>query len=157
MVVLHWLTVLLILGAGLLSDSEGGNSSPIDIHMILGALLLLVMIVRLILRFTIQRPSWASAGNEFLNKIGELVHVGLYFFAFVILVFGGLLALQRNLFAYAMGTGPAASGEGGFFFGALHQLGWSAIVLLLFLHVGAALYHQFVIKDNLLTRMWFAS
>jgi len=156
MVVLHWLTVLLILGAGLLSDSEGGGSSPIDIHMILGALLLLVMAVRLVLRFTTRRPAWASTGNEFLNKIGELVHLGLYFFAFLILVFGGLIAAQRNLFAYVMGTGTASYGEVGFFYGALHQLGWFAIVSLLFLHVGAALYHQFIIKDNLLNRMWFA-
>jgi cytochrome b561 len=156
-VVLHWLTVLLILGAGLLSDSEGGGSSPINIHMVLGAVLLLVMIVRLILRFTTRRPAWASTGNRFLDKIGELVHVGLYFFAFMILGFGGLIAVQRNLFAYVLGTGSVVNGRVGFFYGALHQLGWFAIVSLLFLHVGAALYHQFIIKDKLLNRMWFAT
>lgn len=154
MVVLHWLTVILLLGAGFLSDGERGGSSPIDIHMVLGALLLLVMIVRLILRFTLQRPAWASTGNQFLNKVGELVHLGLYFFAFLILGFGGLIAAQRNLFAYVLGTGSALRGRGGFFFGAFHQFGWLAIVLLLFLHVGAAFYHQFILKDNLLDRMW---
>lgn len=157
MVVLHWLTVLLILGAGLLSDSEGGGSSPINIHMILGAVLLLVMVIRLILRLTLRRPAWASTGNVFLNKIGELVHVGLYFFAFLILAFGGLIAVQRNLIGYVMGTGSVVQGRVGFFYGALHEFGWLAIVCLLFLHVGAALYHQFIIKDNLLKRMWFAS
>lgn len=155
MVVLHWLTVILLLGAGVLSDGEGGGSSPINIHMVLGALLLLVMIVRLILRFTTQRPAWASTGNQFLNKLGELVHAGLYFFAFLILGFGGLIAAQRNLFAYVLGTGSASYREGGFFFGAFHQLGWLAIVLLLFLHIAGAFYHQFILKDNLLGRMWF--
>ena len=153
-VVLHWLTVLLILSAGLLADGEG--SAPINIHMILGAVLLLVMIVRLILRLTTRRPAWASTGNPFLDKLGELVHVGLYFFAFLILAFGGLIAVQRNLFAYVMGTGSASSGEVGFFYGALHQLGWLGVITLLFLHIGGALYHQFIIKDNLLKRMWFA-
>lgn len=157
MVALHWLTVLLILSAGLLADNEGGGSSPIDIHMILGGLLLLVMVARLILRLTTRRPAWASTGNEFLNKIGELVHVGLYFFAFLILGFGGLIAVQRNLFAYVLGTGPASYGEVGFFYGALHQLGWLGVISLLVLHIGAAFYHQFIIKDNLLKRMWFAS
>jgi len=154
-VVLHWLTVLLILGAGLLA--EGESSSPINIHMILGAGLLLVMIVRLILRLTVRRPAWANTGNPFLDKLGELVHVGLYFFAFLILGFGGLIAAQRNLFAYVMGTGVASSGEVGFFYRALHQLGWLGVLALLSLHVGGALYHQFIIKDNLLKRMWFAA
>ena len=155
MVVLHWLTVILLFGAGFLADGEGGGSSPIDIHIVIGALLLVVMIVRLILRFTLQRPAWASTGNQFLNKVGELVHVGLYFFAFLILAFGGLIAVKRNLFAYVLGTGPASYSEGGFFYRAFHQIGWPVIILLLFLHIAGAFYHQFILKDNLLDRMWF--
>ena len=30
-----------------------------------------------------------------------------------------------------------------------------ALLLLVVLHVGAALYHQFLLKDNLLARMWY--
>jgi cytochrome b561 len=154
MVILHWLTVLLILSAGFLSDSEGGSSSPIDIHMILGALLIATLAIRLIVRFTTKRPAWANTGNQFLNKLGEWVHVGLYFFAFYILAVGGLIAAQRNLIGYMFGTGTVSSGRVGLI-GPLHQLGWFAIVGLLLLHVGGALYHQFIIKDNLLDRMWF--
>ncbi len=154
MVVLHWLTVVLILGAGLLSDSEGGGRSPINTHMILGALLLVTMVIRLIMRFATKRPAWANTGNRFLNKLGELVHVGLYFFAFYILTLGGLIASQRNLIGYVLGTGSVSHARVGFL-GALHQLGWIAILGLLVLHVGGAVYHQFIIKDNLLGRMWF--
>jgi cytochrome b561 len=152
MVVLHWLTVVLILGAGLLS--EGGGQSPINTHMILGSLLLVTMIVRLIVRLISKRPARASTGNELLDKLGELVHVGLYFFAFYILSFGALIASQRNLFGYMLGTGSATRLKNGFI-GSLHQLGWIAIIGLLFLHIGGALYHQFIIKDKLLDRMWF--
>jgi cytochrome b561 len=154
MVILHWLTVILLLGAGFLSDSEGGGSSPIDIHMILGALLLVTMITRLIVRFSVKRPAWANTGNQLLNKFGELVHVGLYFFAFYILVLGGLIASKRNLIGYVLGTSSFARVRIGFL-GELHQLGWIAIMGLLFLHVAGAVYHQFIIKDNLLNRMWF--
>jgi cytochrome b561 len=153
MVVLHWLTVILILGAGFLSEGEG-SSSPIDIHIILGALLVLTLIVRLILRFATQRPAWANTGNELLNKLGELVHVGLYFFSFFILVLGGMIAYQRNLFAYVLGGGSISHVRLGFI-GPLHHLGWLAIMGLLLLHVGGTVYHQFIIKDNLLDRMWF--
>lgn len=157
MVVLHWLTVLLLLGAGMLSDGEGRGASPINIHMILGVILSVVLVIRLILRFTLRRPAWASTGSPFLDKLGELVHVGLYFFAFLILAFGGLIAVQRNLIGYVMGTGAVVQGRVGFFYGAMHQLGWVGIILLLLLHVGAALYHQFIIRDNLLKRMWFTA
>jgi cytochrome b561 len=153
MVVLHWLTVILILGAGFLSDSEGGKS-PINIHMILGSLLLVTMVIRLIMRFTVKRPEWANTGNPFLNKLGEWVHVALYFFAFYILAFGALIATKRNLIGYVLGTGTVARVRVGAI-GALHQLGWLAILGLLLLHIGGALYHQFIIKDNLLSRMWF--
>jgi cytochrome b561 len=151
MVVLHWLTVILILGAGLLADS---GSSPIDIHMILGSLLLVTMITRLIMRLTVKRPAWANTGNNFFNKLGELVHIGLYFFAFYILTLGAVIASQRNLIGYALGSGSVTHYKFALL-GPLHQFGFLAIMGLLLLHVGGAVYHQFIIKDNLLNRMWF--
>ena len=150
-VVLHWLTVILILGAGFLADS---GTSPIDSHIILGGLLLITMVIRLIVRFATKRPEWANTGNPFLNKLGELVQVGLYFFSFFILIFGGIIAYQRNMFAYALGNGAITHYKFAFL-GPLHGLGWMAIMGLLLLHIGGAAYHQFILKDNLLARMWF--
>jgi cytochrome b561 len=151
MVVLHWLTVILLLGAGFLSES--GGPSPISPHMILGSLLLVTMIVRLIVRFTVKRPAWANTGNQFLNKLGELVHIGLYFVAFYILALGGLIASQRNLIGYVFGTGHVSRAPETLKM--FHQLGWTAVLGLLLLHLGGAVYHQFIIKDGLLSRMWF--
>jgi len=152
LVTLHWLTVILMFGAGFLSEDEGGRS-PINIHMILGALLLFVLLVRVVVRFTTKRPTWADTGNQLLNSIGELVHYGLYLAAFFILGMGALIAHNRNLFAYVMGTGTAGGRVGAL--GAIHHLGWILAIGLILLHVGAALYHQFYIKDNLFGRMWY--
>jgi cytochrome b561 len=44
---------------------------------------------------------------------------------------------------------------GGFFLGAFHGLSWTLLLLLLLIHVGAALYHQFLLKDGLFGRIWF--
>jgi cytochrome b561 len=156
-VTLHWLTVILMFGAVMLvPEEEGGfrNASPIDIHMVFGALLAIVLIARLIVRFTSKRPAWASTGNTFLDFIGEATHYGLYFFAFVILAGGAAIAMQRNLIGYLLGAGPAA-GMGESFIGAFHVLGWFFASLLILLHVGGALYHQFLLKDNLMKRMWY--
>ncbi|MBK6793146.1 MAG: cytochrome b/b6 domain-containing protein [Anaerolineales bacterium] len=151
LVTLHWLTLIVMFGAGLLS--EAGGDSPINFHMIFGVILLVIMIVRLITRFTTARPAPLDAGNAFFNKVGELTHIGLYGIAFFILGMGGLIAYNRNLFAYMMDSTAQVSRAG--FVGAIHHLGWLLAMALIFLHVGAALYHQFILKDNILSRMWY--
>ena len=151
MVILHWATVILLLGAGTLSGN--GGSSPINAHMIFGSLLLVTMVARLIVRFIVKRPARANTGNPFLNKLGELVHIGLYFFAFYILTLGAMIASQRNLLGYLIGNGTIVRVSQAL--RTFHKLGWMAIMGLLLIHIGGAVYHQFILKDNLLKRMWF--
>ena len=151
LVTLHWLTVILMLGAGFLSEDEG--DSPISIHMILGALLLIILLVRLAVRFSTSRPAPVDAGNPFFNKIGELTHLGLYLIAFFILGLGGVIAYSRNLFAYLLN--PAANILEGGFITKIHHLGWLLALALIALHVGAALYHQVILKDRIFSRMWY--
>lgn len=151
LVTLHWLTVVFMLGAGFLS--EGGGDSPINIHMIFGAILLVIMVARLITRFSTARPAGLDAGNPFFNKIGELTHIGLYLIAFFILGMGGLIAYNRNLFGYLLDSSAQLSRAG--FIGDIHHLGFILALGLVFLHVGAALYHQFILKDKILSRMWY--
>jgi len=151
MVVLHWLTLILLLGAGFLAGQ--GGPSPIRPHMIIGSLLLITMVIRLIARFTTRRPAWANTGNPFLNKLGELVHIGLYLVTFYILTLGGIIAAQRNLIGFVLGNGAVERVDRDLRM--FHQLGWWAIIGLLLLHIGGAVYHQFILKDNLLGRIWF--
>ncbi len=151
LVTLHWLTLILMLGAGILS--EAGGDLPINFHMIFGALLLVVMVARLIARFSTARPAPLDAGNSFFNKVGELTHLGLYFIAFFILGMGGLIAYNRNLFGYLLDNSAQITRAG--FTGDIHHLGFILAMALILLHVGAALYHQFILKDKILSRMWY--
>ena len=59
------------------------------------------------------------------------------------------------------GQVPPRGPEGGegfrggrFLLGAFHGLSWIMLLLLVLFHAGAALYHQFIVKDNLFGRMW---
>jgi len=151
MVTLHWLTLILMFGAGFLVDEHG--EAPIDIHMIFGALLLVVLLIRVVVRLTTKQPDWADTGNQLLNMFGALVHLGLYLAMFFILGLGVVVALRRNLFAYLLGVGTLQ--DRGYLFGGLHHLGWILAFGLILLHVGAALYHQVILKDNLMARMWY--
>ena len=58
-----------------------------------------------------------------------------------------------------MGAGPA-SGPPPEWVSALrgvHGLAANILLLLIVLHVGAALYHQFIRRDNLIARMWYGA
>jgi cytochrome b561 len=164
LVSLHWLVTILIFATLLFAGEEGeggfalsfGNFPPMGIHMILGITTLVLLTVRLFVRWFTKHPDWASAGNPFLDFIGKLTHIGLYFFTFSITITGIVMAWQRGWFEFIFGFGPAASGfRRGFSLGAFHGLSWFVLSLLIILHVGAALYHQFLKRDNLLGRMWF--
>jgi cytochrome b561 len=166
LVSLHWLVAILIFATVLFAGEEGeggpalsiGGFPPIGIHMILGITTLVLLTIRLIVRWFTKHPNWASTGTPFLDVVGKLTHFGLYFFTFSITITGIIMASQRGLLARVLGIGTAAArsfGRGGFSLGAFHGLSWSLLFLLVLLHMGAALYHQFFKKDNLLGRMWF--
>jgi cytochrome b561 len=166
LVSLHWIVAILIFATVLFAGEEGeggravtiGGLPPIGIHMILGIATLALLTIRLIVRWVTKRPDWATAGNPFFDLIGKLTHIGLYFFTFSITITGIIMASQRGLFARVLGIGAAAArgfGKRGFAIGAFHGLSWSLLFLLILLHIGAALYHQFIKKDNLLGRMWY--
>jgi cytochrome b561 len=142
-------------------QQRGGQSifSTIGFHMIFGLTVLILLIVRLIVLWTTKHPEWQSAGNKFFDWVGGLTHFGLYLLTFGMTITGIILANQRGQLARTFGIGstptPGGFGRGGFSLGFLHGGIWALLSLLIILHVGAALYHQFILKDNLLGRMWF--
>lgn len=141
---------------------EGGNRnifSTIGIHMIVGITVLVLLVIRLIVRWVTKRPAWASTGIKLFDWVGELNHFGLYLLTFAMVITGIILADQRGILARTFGIGstptPGSFRRGGFSLGFFHGGVWTLLILLIALHVGAALYHQFIVKDNLLGRMWF--
>jgi cytochrome b561 len=136
-----------------------GVLSAIGLHMIVGLIILGLLVIRLAVRWTTRHPDWATTGNKFFDWVGNLTHVGLYLLTFAMTITGILLADQRGMLSsfFGIGSAPTPGGRliGGFRLGFLHETTWILLLLLIALHVGAALYHQFFIKDNILGRMWF--
>ena len=102
---LHWLIAILIFAAAFLATGGGegrrggimiAGLPTLSIHMILGITVLVLLVVRLLIRWRTQRPDWATTGSSFLDKIGELTHWALYFFTFAITITGLILAAQSN-------------------------------------------------------------
>jgi cytochrome b561 len=199
-VVLHWIIAALILITAWLAISQGEEGRrqaaagiagipTLGIHMILGVTVLVLLLIRLVVRWRTTRPEWATTGSTFLDRVGQWTHIGLYFFAFAVTLTGLILALQTNRLArvfsgegnppgrfgpgqfqpgqfpppgaFPPGNERAGGFDGGpfgggrFFLGAFHGFSWTILLLLILLHVAAALYHQFFRRDHLLGRMWF--
>lgn len=162
-VTLHWLIFLLVvlmLGIGkvlipAVSSDDLQKAFMLQAHAYIGGLIAVLLIVRLVLRFTTKRPAPTDAGNAFLNFLAKAVHFILYLLLVGMAVSGLGLFQQANLPAVFSGAVPYPQD----FFQYLPRLGHgllsTLLVLTILLHAGAALYHQFVRRDNLLARMWF--
>ncbi|MBI5963180.1 MAG: cytochrome b [Chloroflexi bacterium] len=159
----HWLTVILVFAAFVLGKymsglpNEGGKIVPLGAHMVLGIVTLVVIIARFITRLRLPKPAHVTAGNAFFDWVGKAVHYALYAFVFLMTVSGMSLSMQSGLVPIVFGGSGASLPADFFDFTSrmLHGFIAPALLLLVLLHVGAALYHQFMLKDNLLARMWY--
>jgi superoxide oxidase len=164
-IALHWLTVLLIIGQFTtvwLHEAVGhGTSLGLELlttHRTMGMLTWTVVLARLVWRrgfadlppFPESMPKlqqWIAKANEYglyvlllvqpITGLGEVVFRGRPFTLFIWQV-PALLAPDasiRSLFLEA------------------HELDAKALLVLIGLHAGAALFHGFVLRDGVLQRM----
>jgi cytochrome b561 len=158
---LHWLIVLLIFVTFLLGKymsglpNESGKILSLGVHMALGFITLLVMVVRVIARFRLPKPIAATTGNPFLDWISKAVHYALYVLVFLMAVSGLSLSLQSGLVPIVFGASNSPLPADFYAFQArmLHGFIAPALLVLVLVHVGAVIYHQFILKDHLLSRM----
>ena len=163
LVILHWLIaalLLLALAMGTFVLKEIPNASPEKLgalrgHMIMGMVIGGLMLLRLLVRWRTPGPAAASTGNNTLNLLGKIAHIGLYTLVFAMAASGMATALQAGLPEIIFGGNGAALPEN--FANLIPRIvhGWIAtlLVLLVGLHVVGVVYHQFVLKDRLLSRM----
>ncbi|SOB91122.1 cytochrome b561 [Rhodobacter sp. JA431] len=146
-IALHWVIVLLFYFNYFVSEGMGranyqhNSGQPVtgsvaEWHIPVGLALLGLMILRLFLRLRDGVPAPAQGGDPRFAKLAEALHWAFY----------ALLIL-----------GPMAGAASWFFgmrsLGELHGPMMSLAFFLTFAHIGAALYHQFWFKDNLIARM----
>lgn len=152
--IFHHIGILLIVGCWALV--EFGENIPL--HKALGASFLLWTLARLVnmgIRKRLPKlpqPKWQVA-------IAHLTHTGLYLCMLAMPITGILMSMYggRGLDMFGLFTiAPFVSPDRAMskFFGELHgDLIFPALCLLVLAHIGGALYHQFILKDNLLARM----
>ena len=161
--IIHWVMAALILsmiGLGLMMvDSLGiWRTTGLWLHKLGGMLVLVLVILRLALRFTYQPPPLPSDIPLLQKRVASMSHVILYGLMFLVPLVG--LTMQNAAGIPVILPGgiiiPQIVSENlplyGFLRLAHGSLAW-ALLGLIAVHVSAALYHGWVRRDGVLKRM----
>lgn len=165
LVALHWLMALMILlslVAGTLLLANLPPDSPDKVsglagHMTIGIAIGVLLLIRLAVRLSTSHPPDATTGNALLDRIGRWTHWAFYLLVAGMVMSGLGMAFGADLFSIVYGgaaeTLPPELQELPPRIG--HGIISKALIALIALHVAAAFYHQIILKDRLLGRMWF--
>jgi len=161
---LHWLMALLViatLALGALKMAPLANTDPMKIealraHMAGGVAILVLLAGRFITRQTTARPAPQSAGLEAFDRIRPLAHALLYLLILGMTLSGLTMALQAGLFDIIYGgRGRLPPSLWIYPIRSVHFWISRGLMLVIGLHLSAVGYHQFVLRDGLIRRMWF--
>lgn len=164
LVALHWaiafcLIGLLIAGATLLAPLANNDPAKLmsfRMHMALGGITLFLLVARLIVRLLTRTPPRLPTGNAVLDRLAPLTHAALYILPLAMIFSGITFASASNLPDAVFGTGPMPES-----FThparAVHGIAATLLMVLIALHIAAALWHQFFRRDGIMTRMWFGA
>jgi len=159
----HWLTVPLLMVQyliGWLMPDVHRDTQPVGLiawHLSLGALILLLIQLRMLWRIAHQPPAESAPRSPGLRATAQATHGLLYLLLIAVPLMGWANASSRGWSVALFGvTLPSLSEKGsriGHALGDIHQLSAWILVAAVALHVAAALYHHFILKDDTLRRI----
>jgi superoxide oxidase len=162
-ILFHWLMFLLVVCVGvlgLLHDSWPKQTQRfwINIHAILGLTLWCVLIARFLWRIRHTPPALPEDTSKLTRRASSLVHIALYFLLFVTPIVGIITFVYHgrvfDFGFFKIDFGIKSSRAIFHPTEDLHGYLAYAIFALAGGHALLALWHQFVLRDGLLLRMW---
>jgi superoxide oxidase len=164
-IILHWLTALLIVVqfASIWAHEAVGHHSNLAVtlltlHRSTGVLTWIVVVLRLCWRrYFAYLPPFPSSMPKFQQMIAKANEYGLYVLLLAMPITGLARVLLRGqpfeLFVWEIPAllepDPAVRSV----FVQAHSIGAKALMVLIGLHAGAALFHRLVLRDGVLQRM----
>jgi cytochrome b561 len=167
-IVLHWLTALLVifmivfgeeLVEGAEHDDAAGTFLP-SIHVSVGVTILVLTLLRLAWRLGHAAPPYPATMKAWELTLAKVTHLLFYALLIAVPLTGWLafadwvreepaMSAVRVFGLFQLPAAPLIGGE----VKELHEIGSNAMMVLVILHVLAALKHQFVDGDGVFKRM----
>lgn len=158
--IFHWGSALLLLITWLMivlkDNFEGGQL--LSLHKAFGISLLLWMIARVINRLLVKTPpnlpmpAWQTGLSHFVHFMLYALLIAMPIAGLLMSVYGGRAVSLFGLIEIPVFVTPDR-GMARFYNNIHTDIIWPMIITFTLLHIGAALYHQFIKKDNLMARM----
>ncbi|MES0883146.1 cytochrome b [Roseibium sp. SCP14] len=165
LVAFHWLVAIMVLvalvvgGPGLaeLKNSDPQKLTALIGHMVWGMVIGGLMLAFLATRVFSRKPPYADAEHPTLKVGRKFTHVALYVLVLAMVSSGIGIALSADLFAIAFGgsEAPLPASFNDIPARTIHGIIATLLLLLIAFHLLGWAYHQFVLKDHLISRMWF--
>ncbi len=163
----HWWTVLLVVVQipvglfmvryGAATDFAAPTGQLYDAHKLTGLLILLLVVLRLGYRLAHGAPADEPTIEPWQKVLSHVTHWAIYALLIIVPVLGWLAVSYYGPFEPfgirlpALASQDEARATQVFF---LHMLAAYALILLVGMHVGGALFHYLIRKDGVLARMW---
>lgn len=160
----HWLLFLMltftvIAGNFLASMPKGAEKlQAAGMHKSFGAVLLMLIMLRLLWRLTNKIPKLPDGTTAVQSLLAKGMHWALYALMFAQPLSGIMMSQAAGypvsffgLFEFPVFLDKSQGLAE--FFRAMHGAVWIVLVVAVIGHVGAALHHHFVKKDNVLKQM----
>ena len=162
---LHWLTAVLIfvqVPLGFYAETLKLSPFKMDVfvwHKSLGMLVFLLLILRLLWRIKGTIPKALDSSHR-QNMLARAAHGLLYSLMFLLPISGWIISSAANipvklfwLIPLPALVGPDDALKS--LAAEVHEVCVFVLLAILILHIGAALRHHLLLKDNILRRMWF--
>jgi cytochrome b561 len=134
-------------------------------HNTTGFLLLILVLLRLSWRLGNPSPELPAALLAWQRFVARTTHISLYALLLIFPLSGwaALSAYEGDFPIFFFGRDdvfrivPQASPGSPFnsdLFGEIHESCWKVAAVILLLHISAALWHEYIRRDGVLSRMW---
>jgi len=162
---LHWTIFLFIIGLwglahlrGFLPKDDPGRGTIMGLHISFGLLLLALVATRVVWRLVRGAPDLPAGTHPLEALLAKGAHLALYALMIIVPLLGVYVVWLHGSGASFFGLftipSPVAADKALHdTVGGVHEFLANVILALLAIHVVAALWHHFVKKDNVLTRM----
>lgn len=164
-ILLHWVMAFLLIGLYFLGDymvdldyyDDWYHTAP-DWHKALGLIALALLLLRMGWKYLQTRPAPLASYHAWEITLASLTHAGFYLVLLVVCFSGYFMSTAKGAAVDVFGWFEIAAltrldKDQAALAADVHEISTTVFILMVLLHVAAALKHQFVDKDRTLFRI----